>query len=46
MRMLAPVMIVDSFLGKCLMDRIPPSYFVRMVEGIILIFGVWFLCKP
>ncbi len=44
--MLAPVMIAGSFLGKRLMDRIPAGYFVRMVEGIILVFGIWFLCKP
>lgn len=43
--MLAPVMIAGSFLGKRLMDRIPTAYFVRMVEGIIVLFGVWFLCK-
>lgn len=43
--MLAPVMIVGSFLGKHLMDRIPTRYFVRMVERIIVLFGIWFLCK-
>lgn len=44
--MLAPVMIAGSFLGKHLMDRIPAGYFVRMVDGVILVLGIWFLCKP
>lgn len=43
---LSPVMLAGSYLGKRIMNRIPASVFVRMVEVIIAGFGLWFLLKP
>lgn len=42
---LAPVMILGSYLGKRITDRIPAVVFIRMVEVIIAGFGVWFLLR-
>jgi len=43
---LAPVMIAGSYMGKRIMDRLPATVFVRIVELTIAGFGVWFLLKP
>lgn len=43
---LAPVMILGSYVGKRIMNRIPAAVFIRMVEVIIAGFGVWFLLRP
>ena len=43
---LAPVMIVGSYVGKRILERIPSAAFVRIVEVTIAGFGVWFLVRP
>ncbi|BET67373.1 hypothetical protein ASA1KI_22910 [Opitutales bacterium ASA1] len=43
---LAPVMIAGSYVGKRVVDRIPAAKFVRLIEGVIAAFGVWFLVLP
>lgn len=44
--LLSPVMLAGTFIGKRVMERIPAAFFTRMVEGIVLLFGLWFLFKP
>jgi uncharacterized protein len=42
---LGPVMILGSYLGKRLLDRMPPRAFVLLVDAVILGSGIWFLAK-
>lgn len=43
---LAPLMIAGSLIGKRIMERLPATIFIRLVEFIILGFGFWFLLAP
>jgi len=41
--LLSPVMIVGSYVGKRIVDRIPEWVFVAVVEIVLVVFGVFFL---
>ncbi len=43
--LLGPVMILGSYAGKRILDRVPVRAFLRIVEAAILGFGLWFLVK-
>lgn len=42
---LGPVMILGSFIGKRIVDRIPTKAFAIMIDVIVCGFGVWFLVR-
>lgn len=42
---LAPVMIAGSFTGKKILDRLPTTLFLCIVDAAVLGCGVWFLLK-
>ena len=42
---LGPVMLLGSFLGKRLLDRIPEKAFVVLIEAVLVIAGVMFLIR-
>ncbi len=41
--LLAPVMVLGSYAGKRILDRIPTRVFMLIVEAVIAGFGLWFL---
>jgi len=43
--LLGPLMIAGAYVGKRVLDRMPVAWFIRLVECIIIAFGVWFLIK-
>jgi len=43
--LLGPVMIVGSFCGKWVVDLISTEVFLRVVEVLIVSFGIWFLIR-
>ena len=40
---LGPVMILGSFLGKRILDRLPEKVFVAIIEGVLIVAGLLFL---
>jgi uncharacterized protein len=40
---LGPIMILGSFVGKKVLDRLPEKVFVLLIEAILLIAGLSFL---
>jgi uncharacterized protein len=42
---LGPVMIFGSWLGKCIVDRIPAKAFAIMIDIVVIAFGVMFLVR-
>lgn len=40
---LGPIMIVGSFTGKRIVDRIPEHVFVAIIEGVLIVAGLMFL---
>ena len=40
---LGPVMVVGSYMGKRILDRIPTRIFLNIIEAVIAGFGLWFL---
>jgi len=43
--LLGPIMILGSFLGKRLVDRLPEKVFVRIIEIVLLVAGIMFLIR-
>jgi len=43
--LLGPLMIVGSYLGKRILDRLPERVFVAIVEIVMVVFGVLFLVR-
>lgn len=41
--LLGPVMILGSFLGKRIVDRLPEKAFVAIIEGVLVVAGLLFL---
>ncbi|HEV2403966.1 MAG TPA: sulfite exporter TauE/SafE family protein [Ktedonobacterales bacterium] len=41
--LLGPVMILGSFLGKRIVDRLPEKVFVAIIEGVLVVAGLLFL---
>ncbi|HEU5410937.1 MAG TPA: TSUP family transporter, partial [Candidatus Acidoferrales bacterium] len=41
--LLGPVMILGSFLGKKIVDRLPERVFVLIIEAVLIIAGLLFL---
>lgn len=41
--LLGPVMILGSFLGKKIVDRLPEKAFVAIIEGVLIVAGLLFL---
>ena len=42
---LGPVMILGSFLGKRILDRLPEKVFVAIIEGVLIVAGLLFLVR-
>lgn len=42
---LGPVMILGSFLGKHILDRLPEKVFVAIIEGVLIVAGLLFLVR-
>lgn len=42
---LGPVMILGSFLGKRILDRLPEKVFVAIIEGVLIVAGLFFLVR-
>lgn len=42
---LGPVMILGSFLGKHILDRLPEKVFVAIIEGVLIVAGFLFLVR-
>ncbi|HVB86230.1 MAG TPA: sulfite exporter TauE/SafE family protein [Candidatus Dormibacteraeota bacterium] len=42
---LGPVMILGSFLGKRILDRLPEKVFVAVIEGVLIVAGLLFLVR-
>lgn len=42
---LGPVMILGSFLGKRILDRLPEKVFVAIIEGVLMVAGLFFLVR-
>ncbi|HEV2223663.1 MAG TPA: sulfite exporter TauE/SafE family protein [Candidatus Acidoferrales bacterium] len=42
---LGPVMILGSFLGKRILDRLPQKVFVAIIEGVLIVAGLFFLVR-
>lgn len=42
---LGPVMILGSFLGKRILDRLPEKVFVAIIEGVLVVAGLLFLIR-
>jgi uncharacterized membrane protein YfcA len=42
---IGPVMILGSWLGKQVVDRLPEKFFVWIIEATLLIAGIGFLWK-
>lgn len=42
---LGPVMILGSWIGKRMMDRISDKVFLRLVDAVVIVFGVLFLSR-
>ena len=40
---LGPIMVLGSFIGKKILDRVPERLFVLLIEGILLVAGLGFL---
>lgn len=43
---LGPVMVLGSFAGKHILDRIPMRVFLLIIEAVLVGFGLWFLLRP
>jgi uncharacterized protein len=42
---LGPLMILGSFLGKRILDRLPEKVFVAIIEGVLIVAGLLFLVR-
>jgi hypothetical protein len=42
---LGPIMILGSFLGKRIVDRLPERVFVVIIEAVLVIAGLTFLIR-
>ena len=42
---LGPIMVLGSFLGKRIVDRLPEKVFVALIEGVLVVAGVLFLAR-
>jgi uncharacterized membrane protein YfcA len=42
---LGPIMILGSWLGKRIVDRLPEKVFVAIIEGVLIVAGVLFLVR-
>jgi uncharacterized membrane protein YfcA len=42
---LGPVMILGSFVGKRIVDRLPEKVFVAIIEGVLITAGALFLIR-
>jgi uncharacterized membrane protein YfcA len=42
---LGPIMIFGSWLGKRIVDRLPEKVFVAIIEGVLIVAGVFFLVR-
>jgi uncharacterized membrane protein YfcA len=42
---LGPVMILGSFIGKHIVDRLPEKVFIAIIEGTLIVAGVLFIVK-
>ncbi|MHB8485012.1 MAG: sulfite exporter TauE/SafE family protein [Candidatus Acidiferrales bacterium] len=42
---LGPVMVLGSFLGKRILDRLPEKVFVAIIEGVLIVAGLLFLVR-
>ena len=40
---LGPIMVLGSFIGKKILDRVPERFFVLLIEGTLLVAGLGFL---
>jgi uncharacterized protein len=38
-------MIFGSFLGKCIVDRLPERVFVAIIEAVLIVAGLLFLIR-
>lgn len=43
--LLGPVMILGSFIGKRIVDRLPERVFVLIIEGVLIFAGLFFLIR-
>lgn len=42
---LGPIMVFGSFLGKCIVDRLPERVFVAIIEAVLIVAGLLFLIR-
>jgi uncharacterized membrane protein YfcA len=42
---LGPIMILGSWLGKRIVDRLPERVFVAIIEGVLIVAGLLFLIR-
>jgi uncharacterized membrane protein YfcA len=44
--LLGPIMVLGSFLGKRIVDRVSERVFVILIEAVLIVAGLMFLLRP
>ena len=42
---MGPIMILGSYVGKRIVDRLPETVFVALIEAVLMVAGVGFLIR-